>query len=160
MLFFSCSNEPPKGDSKEPAPYFPYTNRKTYDFQKKAPAAEQAVLKFWKIFESGDIETDSAKFNSNLTWVLPGETVSGNRAEVLKQIKSKRSDIETAQIHVDEWTSALDSTTGKTQVYVWISLEGTAGGGDRKSSAVHQRWTFSQSGKVESVHEFYSQFFW
>jgi hypothetical protein len=143
--------------TKEKTVYFPYVARKETR-QGGSDENVLTVLKYWKLFESGNLKAASTLFCDTVKVVLYSSNEQLGKEEGLAKLQKERNVIEYAQCHIDFWQKTIIDE--QPAVLIWAQVEGTQKGGRRSSYAVHQVWIFNSRGLIHSMQEYKSSFNW
>lgn len=162
LFAVSCGSQTEnQKDEAEPVPvYYPFSPRMDVDFEKGNKEYANTVLNIWRGYQSGNISGFVKYFADSLGLYLSDQLLQGKREDVLKIYQDKRARLAILQAHVEYWQPVLVKNKNEHWVLLWINQEGTDKNKKLDSWSMHQVWKFNEEGKIYSVQEFKSVWYY
>ena len=133
---------------------YPYSPVYSNSYRPATGKLAQAVLNFWKEYETGDVLHTAGSFADSIVFILPDTILKGSNASVLEAFKRKRSTYTDMQCYVDSWMPLQETSRSDELVFLWGRQDGTSKGGKRIYRVLHEIWRFDRKGKIIQLEQY------
>jgi hypothetical protein len=119
------------------------------------PKNAEAILKLWKIWESGDLSATTDIFADSVTLHLAdGSMISGPKDSVIASGQAYRNTQASSVSTVDVVTALKSIDKNENWGLIWGKEVNTDKQGKVDSSYLHEAWKFNSNGKIDLMYQF------